>query len=115
MIAFSLYGNSSRYRQKIATLVKQVKVMYPGWTIRFYHDESISQAFLYQIECLKNNESLIDNTMFCDINKMYLSVQDFLNDKTMDLKYIHGMLWRYLPFGDHFVDIVSSQDAAARL
>jgi hypothetical protein len=112
VIAFSLYGRSSRYTKNLITLTRQVKTMYPDWTMRIYHDNTIDQSLLCRIECLTglDNVSLINTAVFCNINQLYLSLQDVLTNKSIDASHVHGMLWRYLPVGESFVDLVSSRD-----
>jgi hypothetical protein len=49
VIAFSLFGNERRYCQGAVENAKLIQWIYPGWTARFYVDESIPQAVLKQL------------------------------------------------------------------
>ena len=82
--------------------------MYPGWIMRVYHDDSINPNTKCELECLKDeNNVLIDNTDFCNIQNMPMKGSF---NKTWNAKYIHSMMWRWFPIGDTFVKIFSSRD-----
>ena len=81
--------------------------MYPGWLMRIYHDNTINKSIICEVECLKDQTSgqLIDNTDFCNVEQIPS------NNSIWDGSYMHAMYWRWLPIGDHFVDIFSSRDS----
>ena len=81
--------------------------MYPGWILRVYHDSSIRPSTKCEIECLKHEGELIDIVDFCDIERMPDLSENYL---TWNASYIHSAMWRWLTFGDHFVDVFSSRD-----
>jgi hypothetical protein len=112
VIAFSLYGQSSRYRKNLKQISLQIKKFYPGWIMRVYHDSSVDENFICQIECLKDTEknSLVNNAVFCDINQMQYNLHHVLRNNSFNADFIHGMKWRFLPIGDDFVDVFSSRD-----
>ena len=108
VIAFSLYGKNTFYYKHLHLLSRSIRVLYPGWIMRVYHDDSINPNTKCEIECLKDeNNILIDNTDFCNIHKMPLKGSF---SKTWNAKYIHSMMWRWFPIGDTFVKIFSSRD-----
>ena len=109
VIGFSLYGKNSFYYKHLKTISKSIQSMYPGWIMRVYHDDSINPNTKCELECLKDeNNVLIDNTDFCNIQNMPLKGSF---NKTWDAKYIHAMMWRWFPIGDTFVKIFSSRDS----
>lgn len=71
VLAYSLYGQDPFYYKKLPTLTKQVKEMYPtDWFIRIYHDSSINQTTICEIECLTHDSGgLMDNLDFCDLSE----------------------------------------------
>jgi hypothetical protein len=107
-ISFSLYGNSSRYSERIYHIIKKVKQDFSDWIIRIYHDNSIDPSTKCKYECLVNeNGDVYDNIDFCNIES--IPVKNSLV-KTSNFSYVHGMAWRWLPIGDSFIDIFSSRD-----
>jgi len=109
VIGFSLYGKNQRYYNYLKNLTYLMQKLYPGWIMKIYHDNTILKSTKCEIECLKDeNNNLIDNTDFCDVNKLPVSIIN--NNKTWSAWYIHKMMWRWLPIGDDFVSIFSSRD-----
>jgi hypothetical protein len=114
VIAMSLYGKNTRYTRRLIKTIRQIAQMYPGWLLRIYHDNSINEKIKCELECLKNEEEkLIDNTDFCDINNIYVkgSYSIFKNKSLLNTNNIHAMKWRWFPIGDSFVDMFSSRDS----
>jgi hypothetical protein len=109
VIGFSLYGKNKRYYNYLKNLTYLTQKLYPGWIIKIYHDNTILKSTKCEIECLKDeNNNLIDNADFCDVNKMPVSIINI--NRTWSAWYIHKMMWRWLPIGDDFVSIFSSRD-----
>lgn len=111
VISFSLYGNNTFYSTFLNKLVEQIKIMYPAWLIRIYHDESIDKNFKCQMECLWNekNNNFYNIVDFCNVEQI---ADGF--DK-VNLSYMHAMSWRWLPIGDNFVDFWSSRDTDSEI
>lgn len=66
VISYSLYGKSSRYYYFLKTkLVRLINKFYPDWIVRIYHDNSIDERVICQLECLPFN-----NVDFCDITRL---------------------------------------------
>jgi len=108
VIGYSLYGKNEKYYINLKNITQQVKKLYPGWTIRIYHDNSIKKSIICEIECLKEpDNSLTDIVDFCHINKL---PQSFFGNKKWSASYIHSMAWRWLPLGDSFVNVFASRD-----
>ena len=109
VVAYSLFGNKTLYYEKLLELTQIIADKYPGWIMRVYYDDrTVDQSIICQIECAKKRHSdeFLDNADFCNINK----IPDFFGS-TWSAGYIHGTMWRWLPLGDAFVDILSSRDS----
>jgi hypothetical protein len=107
IVSFSLYGKDPFYSSKLMNLTRLIKKYYPDWLIRVYHDETILDSLKCKIECqIDENNNLIDNSDFCNIEKLPASL---VNDETWQVS-IHKMMWRWLPIGDSFVDVFVSRD-----
>lgn len=114
VIGLSLYGTNQRYYKLLKNITHSIKKMYPEWIVRVYYDDTILKSTICEIECQNDeNNNLIDNTDFCNINKLPLSVSD--KDLTWSASYLHKTMWRWLPIGDSFVDVFSSRDADAQI
>ncbi|CAF0866477.1 unnamed protein product [Brachionus calyciflorus] len=107
VISYSLYGKNLRYYKVISNLTQKVKEFYPGHVMRIYHDDSINNSIICELECTNSH---ID---FCNIHKLPLSLDKF--DQVLNLNYIHSMMWRFLPIGDTFVDYFMSRDLDSML
>lgn len=108
VIAYSLYGNDSRYFQNIEQLVELVKEKYKNYTVRIYYDDSVNNTLRCELEC--KYSPVLD---FCNINRFSTNgLAQMARDtsKLKDLDYMHKMMWRFLPMGDTFVDIHMSRD-----
>lgn len=107
VISYSLYGKNPFYYKSIKQLVYIIKKRYPGWIIRIYHDNSIEESVICQMECLKNQNQLdyLDLVDFCNVEELPYDL-----DKTWNANYMHGMTWRWLPVGDSFIDFFNSRD-----
>ena len=73
-----------------------MKKTYPNWILRVYHDASIKTDVICPIECIH------DHVDFCNTNALekYSNVGDYIPPK----------IWRFLPAGDTFVDVMGSRD-----
>jgi hypothetical protein len=106
VLAYSLYGRKSRYYEKLVNISKQIKQFYPNSLMRIYHDNSINKSLMCEIECIEQ----MDIVDFCNINEMFMRFGDLTANKSFNGEYLHGMKWRFFPFGDDFVDTFSSRD-----
>ncbi|CAF0910827.1 unnamed protein product [Brachionus calyciflorus] len=106
VISFALYGNDAIYFKLLKKLVRNIKLKYPGWLMRIYHDNSIDKSVKCKLECMwdQDESRFFDLVDFCNIEKFPNGLQ------TINLKYMHGMTWRWLPLGDSFVDFFLSRD-----
>jgi len=108
IVSYSLYGKNPIYLSQLASLVRAIKKFYPDWLIRIYHDDTILKSIKCEIECLTDETGkIIDNSDFCDINKLPLFLS---NEHTWSI-LIHKAMWRFLPIGDSFVDVFISRDS----
>ena len=103
VLSYSLYGNNPLYFDNLRNLTKLIKKMYPTWTIRIYHDDTIKKSIKCNIEC--QEDDIVD---FCNINKLKKTA---FSEKSWSASYMHKMAWRWLPIGDSFVNTFSSRDS----
>ena len=100
IIGYSLYGRKQDFYDRLKEISKQIKNLYsPEWKMRVYYDKSINQSFICELECLEQNNKtnvMIDNSDFCDINKIYFNFSSYLSDKSFNADFIHSMKWRWL-------------------
>jgi hypothetical protein len=91
-------------------IANQIKRFYPDWTMRIYHDQTIKPSLKCELECLEEaDNSLLDNVDFCDIDRI-----GYWN-KTLSVRDMHKMIWRFLPIGESFVDAIMSRDADSNI
>ena len=101
VLSYSLYGNQSYYSKYLDRIFTEAGKIYPDWSIRVYY-----------------NDSNINNSLICDIECKYKQL-DFCNVKEIpldnfmvnaDLSQSYGMMWRWFPIADDFVDVFESRD-----
>jgi len=97
VISISMYGprenglfTLNRSVDFLRQLIDDMKIRYPTWILRVYHDSTIDHKIICPIECDYN---LID---FCNVGSLS--------------SYIPAKIWRFLPVGDELVDIMASRD-----
>jgi hypothetical protein len=113
IISYSLYNKNRFFYDKLKEITRQLKVLYPGWTMRVYYDKTIDKSVICEVECQIDDKGLLlDNADFCDINNLTFKLENVKNSNLtpFDASYIHSMMWRWLPIGDSFVDVFSSRD-----
>jgi hypothetical protein len=100
VISFSLYGLNGFYYHQIKYVVKQLKKIYPEWLIRIYYDSTTRISLPCEVECLQDdsNSSFVDNTDFCDMNRLYFNVKSYISGKFLNANYTHKRHWRWLYF-----------------
>ena len=91
VISYSLYGDEARYVQGAIENAKLIKYIYPGWTMRIYHDTSVPARVRSTLAEL--DVDLID----------------------MSNSTINKMSWRFLVASDTRVRLWCSRDIDARL
>ena len=104
VISYSIFGTNRIYYRYLKSIIKGAKEIYPGWTIRVFHDENLSEREICDLECFKNEENgeIFDNIDFCNIHAMvYVKWSP---------SYLIKTFWRWLPIGDIFVDYILSRD-----
>jgi hypothetical protein len=77
-------------------LINDVKIKYPGWILRIYHDRTIKDDIICSIECTYNNVDFCNTTSLGNLGSLS--------------NYIPAKIWRFLPVGDELVDIMASRD-----
>ncbi len=93
IIAFSLWGDDYMYAQGILENIKLAATVFPGWVCRVYHDASVPQIVLKQ---LQNNATEL------------VSVAGTLAN-------LHGGFWRFDVASDPSIDHFIIRDADGRL
>lgn len=98
VIGLVIYGQNHMFKEALENLIEQSSKLYKDWIIRVYHDND-KLLDVCHFECEH------DNIDFCDVSKLPLGIKE-----TWNANYLHGMMWRWLPIGDHFVDYFISRD-----
>ncbi len=93
VIAFSLWGRGPKYNHGIVQNARLAKVIYPGWLMRVYHDDSTPQ--LVREELSRLDVELVEMPT-CEGNS-------------------GGMFWRFLAADDPAFDAWIVRDADSRL
>tara|TARA_R100001082_G_scaffold86120_1_gene52707 strand:- start:9345 stop:10034 length:690 start_codon:yes stop_codon:yes gene_type:complete len=91
LISFSLYGDDPRYTENCIKNKPLADKYYPGWVLRFYHDDTVPSQTLSILQEQK-----------CELVDMTESD-------------IHGVLWRCLAVDDENYDAVIVRDVDSRL
>jgi hypothetical protein len=108
VFSFNVFGKSSLYYYKLRAIAKQIKLLYPNWTIRVYSNGSLPKSIRCKYECL-----LEENLDFCLVDNIILYPDLYINEthvSSWNASYIQPTMWRFLPFGDSFIDIFASRD-----
>ena len=116
VLSFSLFGKNKFYYHKLKKISKQIKILYPGWLMRVYYNNSIEKSLICEIECLKDKGGeVIDNSDFCNINDVNLKFNKIKNIDNgygkLNVEYMLATKWRWFPIADSFVDVFSSRDS----
>ena len=91
IISFSLYGDQPRYTRIAIENAKAAPFVYPGWTCRFYIDNTVPQPVIKQLSAL---------------NAQVLQVSPIHSAKCNT-----GLFWRFLVASDPQVDFFMVRDA----
>lgn len=115
VLSYSVYGSDPVYFRIIDDNLARIRSSYPGFVTRFYHDASVNASMRCHFECVYPD--LVD---FCYTSRLATSIPISLQSNAVhsnsfsaqfvDLAYMHKMIWRFLPIGDSFVDIMLSRD-----
>lgn len=89
IISFSLFGNNSKYIEPAVLNTQLAPVFFPGWTCRFYVDDSVSAE---AIQRFKNNGA--------EVIKVGTPLDNW-----------PGTMWRFLAINDPEVEYVIFRDA----
>ena len=103
VIAVSMYGpkdnrlftfnNSLTF---LYALIDDISQMYPGWILRVYHDSTVREDIICSIECKYLHVDFCNTTSLIGLGNV--------------AEYIPPRMWRFLPAGDLYVDIIASRD-----
>lgn len=106
IVAYSLYGNEPKYTENLKKIIEQVRKYYAQYFVRIFYDSTINQTLRCHLEC--KYEDIVD---FCNVNRYSHSLSQLTHsNRFLDLKYMHKMMWRFLPIGDTFVDLFLCRD-----
>ena len=101
VLSYSLYGEHQaweKYGKSIPEVLKQVNgsKVYKNWVVRIYHENSYINTSV-----AKSYSNIYQHVQFCNIkNSPYYG----------DLSRINGMVWRFLPITDTFVNVTCFRD-----
>ena len=101
VLSYSLYGENQaweKYGKSIPEVLKQANgsKVYKNWVVRIYHENSYINASV-----AKSYSNIYQHVQFCNIkNSPYYG----------DLSRINGMIWRFLPIADTFVNVTCFRD-----
>jgi len=93
VIAFSLWGEDTRYTLGAIQNASLAKIVYPGWVCRFYIGKSVPQNIV-------------------DLLSEFDNVEIIMLDEEGDWT---GMFWRFKAASDPEVDVLISRDVDSRL
>jgi hypothetical protein len=122
VVSFSLYGKNFGYYNNIEKTVNQVKNLFPQWLMRVNYDNSINKTIICELECKydiiswcdMNNIQTIEN-LIENFDKMREKQEKELLVQGANYGDVHGMIWRFFPIADDFVDYFSSRDLDSEL
>lgn len=92
-------------------LVESAKQYYPDWIIRMYYSrDQLNASSTCARQCLRDNVNgkLYDNLDLCDVDSIPIGLVDKWSGK-----YLLEKSWRWLPAGDHFVQVFLSRELTA--
>lgn len=92
IISFSLWGNKPFYTQGAIENVILQKTIYPEWVCRFYHDETVPDNIINELNDLGAETILMPKS---DGN--------------------YGMFWRFFPLDDNTIERFIVRDSDCRL
>lgn len=101
VVSYSFYGDTkSGYFKGVSINTKSIAKLYPGWTVRLYHNISP-----------KNPEGMKDLcSLFCTYSNLDECYVEDLERSFIDLQSKFGMLWRFMVMGDPTVDVFAVRD-----
>lgn len=113
VIGYTLYGTHIGYYRLIGKIISTAQKLFPEWIVRVHYDKSINPEIICEMECKYNT------VYFCNVNEVLfkydIGIDLFQSPPKHDLSYIHGMMWRWFPITDDFVDFFSSRDSDSSL
>ena len=103
IVTISMYGPRENRRFSLNQslnflheLIDEMHNIYPNWILRIYHDNSISDDIVCSFECEN------DQVDFCNVSTF--------GHLTNIATFVPPKIWRFLPVGDPFAEIVASRD-----
>ena len=100
-ISFGLYGTNPKYLQGMIRNIELQPQVFPGWVVRVYHDDSVTQEWLGKLqEAATQSQTTVE----------------FISMSQSQIKgTIAGMFWRFLVADDGNVDRYIIRDSDSRL
>lgn len=107
IISYSLYGKNPKYSHNLEEIAHLIRLKYKGYTARVHYDSTVNESIRCRLEC--EYSDVLD---FCNMNEFSTSLNEMFGKtaNVIDMKYLHKMMWRFLPIGDSFVDVIMSRD-----
>ena len=100
-ISFGLYGTNPKYLQGMIRNIELQPQVFPGWVVRVYHDDSVTQEWLGKLEEAATQSQ---------------TTVEFISMSQSQIKgTIAGMFWRFLVADDGNVDRYIIRDSDSRL
>ena len=91
IISFSIWGSKPKYTKAALLNIELAKEIYPGWTCRFYVDDSVPLDIQQEL------------SLESEVIKMPISDGNY------------GMFWRFLPLDDENIERFIVRDTDSRL
>ena len=85
VVAFSMFGNDRRYIDGTHINAHLVKALFPGWTMRLYHDRSV------------------DSSLLADLKRLRVDLKDMTDERLSN-----RMTWRFTVAADETVRFLST-------
>jgi len=105
VVSFSWFGErDSRYFRGIGINLYRLWKYYPSWVMRVYLDPVVSEPRALQDLCALSCTS--QSFDLCSVRSL---------PRYGDISSMFGMVWRFLPMADPYVDIMVSRDLDSRL
>jgi tetratricopeptide (TPR) repeat protein len=95
LIVYTLWGNDPRYQVPLATNARILPHLFPGWTMRVYHDPDVDAAFLQELA--GNDVQLVGFSL------------------PQGVPAVRRLLWRFEPIADPTVHRFLIRDADSLL
>lgn len=88
VVSYSL--NNRAHYESVRKLIQDFRNYYPDWFVRIYHDHSIDEEFICEIECIKDEDAESDDMKdfvdFCNVESLPYDT----SGKTWNASFMNG-------------------------